>query len=69
MYKVEYLTQDYERRTKYQSVRDAIDRDQFSVVVHGDSGMWIEPRQCPQSIFRRVRDELRSLYPSLHYIE
>lgn len=68
MYKVEYLTQDYEHRTKYQSVRDAIDRDQFSVVCTA-SGIWIEPRQCPQSIFRRVRDELRSLYPSLHYIE
>lgn len=64
----ESLTQDYMNRTKYQSVRDAIDRDQFSVVAyHG--GIWIEPRQCPPSIFRRVRDELRALYPSLQYIE
>ena len=64
---MEYLTADYERRTKYKSVRDAINRDQFSVVsYHG--GMWIESRQCPPTIFRRAARELRALYPHLMYI-
>lgn len=65
---MEYLTADYASRTKYKSIRDAIDRDQFSVVsYHG--GMWIESRQCPPTIFRRAAQELRTIYPHLQYVK
>ena len=64
---VEYLTADYACRTTYKSIRDAIDRDHFSVVsYHG--GMWIESRQCPPTIYQRAARELRAIYPNLMFI-
>lgn len=62
-----YLTEEYEKKTKYPSIRDAIDRDYFSVVkYHG--GLWLETRQCPPSIYRRAAKELRQIYPDLTFI-
>ena len=67
MNKYEYLTDEYRAKTKYKSIRDAIDRDYFSVVCyHG--AIWIESRLCPPSLYRRAKDELMQLYPDMWYI-
>ena len=62
-----YLTGEYERRTKYKSIRDAINRDYFSVVKYGGS-FWLETRGCPPTIYTRAVKELRALFPELRYV-
>lgn len=63
-----YLTSEYERRTKYKSIRDAINRDYFSVVKYGGA-FWLETRECPPTIYTRAVKELRALFPELRYVK
>ena len=67
MNEYKYLTDEYRQKTKYKSIRDAIDRDYFSVVCYRH-GFWIESRSCPPSIYSRAKKELMELYPDLWYV-
>ena len=61
MYKAEYITNDFAVKTKYQTLKDAIDRDYFSVVKYRN-GVWLECRNCPESIYERAIRELKRIY-------
>jgi len=68
MNKYEYITEEFVNNTKYKSLRDAYDRDYYSIVKYSISdsvySLRVETRQCPNSIYTRILNELSRLYPS-----
>lgn len=68
MNKYEYITEEFVNNTKYKSLRDAYDRDYYSIVKYSISdsvySLRVETRHCPDSIYIRILKELSRLYPS-----
>ena len=67
MYNATYLTDDLAKQTKYKSVYDAWNRDDFSLVVY-DKAWWTERSVLSNRTFNLVKKEMRRLYPDLTYI-
>ena len=65
--KYEYITEDYIKKTKYKSILDAYERDYFSIVKY-KNGIWVETRNCPQSIYNRIIKDLVNIYSENYWI-
>ena len=62
-----YITNELEKATKYKSVKDAINRDYFSIVL--DNNIWyIESRGCPAMVYDRVVKEGKRIFSNYTYI-
>ena len=60
---MKYITEEFVNQTKYKSIKDAYDRDYFSIVSYMN-GIWIEKRNCPTTIYNRIIKELERIYPT-----
>lgn len=60
---MKYITEEFVNQTKYKSIKDAYERDYFSIVSYMEA-IWIENRNCPVSIYNRIVKELCRLYPN-----
>lgn len=67
MAKYEYITEEYVEKTKYKSIRNAYQRDYFSIAKFRN-GIWIEGRNCPQSIYNRIIKDLVNIYGENYWI-
>ena len=65
--KHEYITEEYVGKTKYKSIKDAYQRDYFSVVKY-KNGIWLETRCCPKSIYKRIIKDLVNIYGENYFI-
>lgn len=65
--KYEYVTEEYVEKTKYKSIKDAYQRDYFSVVKYRNE-IWIESRNCPISIYKRIIKDLVNIYGENYFI-
>lgn len=63
----EYLSEEVAKNTKYKSVADAYNRDQFSIVKY-NGVFWIESRGCPARTYKLVTKEVKRLYPELKHV-
>lgn len=60
---MKYITEEFVNQTKYKSIKDAYERDYFSIVSYMEA-IWIENRNCPVSIHNRIVKELERIYPN-----
>lgn len=60
-----YITEEFVNQTKYKSIKDAYDRDYFSIVSYMN-GICIEQRNCPVTIYNRIIKELKRIYPATY---
>ena len=63
---VEYLSCEIAKNTKYKMVKDAYERNNFSVIKRGGV-FWIE--SCPSNkVYTLLVKETKRLYPYLTYL-
>lgn len=60
---MKYITEEFVNQTTYKSIKNAYDRDYFSIVSYMN-GIWIENRNCPVTIYNRIIKELGRIYPT-----
>lgn len=64
---MKYITEEFVNQTKYKSIRDAYDRDYFSIIFYSN-GIYVEQRNCPATIYNRIIKELKRIYPTAYII-
>ena len=64
---MKYITEEFVNQTKYKSIKDAYDRDYFSIVSYRNS-IWIGKRNCPVIIHNRIIKELERIYPTKYIL-
>lgn len=65
---MKYITEEFVDQTKYKSIRDAYDRDYFSILSYRN-GIYIEKRNCPATIYNRITKELKRIYPTKYIVD
>ena len=63
-----YITEEVANNTKYKSVFNEYNRDNYSIVVIDKEVFYIESRGISDRTHKLVVEETKRLYPSLHYL-
>jgi len=63
----EYLSADIAKQTNYKSIKDAYERNDFSVIKRGGI-FYVEGYGCPDRTYNLVVKETKRLYPYLTYL-
>lgn len=65
MIKHKYITEELVAKTKYKSVFNAWNSDEFSIVVWDNTAYTVYGRGLPERVYLFIRAEMRRLYPEL----
>ena len=63
-----YITEEVVNNTKYKSVFNEYNRDNYSIVVIDGKVFYIEARGISDRTHKLVVKETKRLYPGLHYL-
>ena len=61
----QYITAELAKMTKYESIKNAYNKNDLSVIVRGS--LWYT-EGCPDRIFKTVKREMARLFPQFVYL-
>ena len=65
MINYKYITEELVEKTKYKSVYNAWNRDEFSIVVWDNKAYTVYRRALSEQAYIFIKAEMRRLYPEL----